>query len=210
LRIWPAEERLLSPILAAIFVPPVALAVLAVAVGKPLLVVGAISSLAGVAAWGEGFAWKPIERLEEWYAKSSFVTRRLLWRSHRRRLLPAARPTIERICRFALLASALAVSATVIAAAAGMLPPVQDAPLWMRVVRVVTKAFGYVATTSLVSAVFLKREIRSWDRQSASPLRASPVVSSVDVFRALDRPTPRFVARWVAFIAVLVLLYAQL
>lgn len=82
MRLWPAGERILSPFFLCLLFAVVGVVPVALLTGSPLRIIGAGGLVASVATW-EAEWLSPVTRLEERYATSAFVIRRLEWRERR-------------------------------------------------------------------------------------------------------------------------------
>jgi hypothetical protein len=203
---WPAEDRLLSPLTGGFLAAIAAAAAVAVAEHAPLRIVGAVVLVSNIGVWGDRWL-DPITRLEERYATSKLVASRLELRSRWRAACRAALPKLK-LARFGFVSVCVLILVVAIAlAGAGFAPSGPRVPAAIGAVRVISHLASYGGLATTVSLIFLWRATRWWDEQEESPLCLLPVVTTAEVLRKLSRPTPLAILRLVGLIGGLVLLY---
>jgi hypothetical protein len=206
MRLWPAGERILSPFFVCLFLAVVGVVPIALLTASPLRIIGAVGLAASFATWDVEWL-APIARLEERYATSAFVTRRLEWRARRRALLRMLLPKIMFVGRCSLCAVGAAGAVALLVGLCGVPAPGKHPSAPLRGAHILSYALSYAALIGTAGGRFLRREIRWWDEQAQTTLRPTPVVTTAEIFGRLSHPTAKAVARIVSFVSALVLLY---
>jgi hypothetical protein len=202
---WPAQERLLSPLVAAFLFLVGAAGIIAIAERQPIAVCSVLTAALAIASWGEQAATESVVRFERRYARSPFVSCRLERRSRRRALFRTAQPVVRRVAHVTSWGAAILLALTIIAATSGVLPPVEHAPGWMYSLRLVVRAVSYFAAVTAWASFMLSQAIRGWNKDAASPPRDLPIVTSREFLRSVNRPGPRAGAAVAILIASLLL-----
>jgi hypothetical protein len=203
----PSQERLLSPILVAIFLLLGASAIVFLVDGHPIKLGYLLVLAMTLPSWGEKTVINSIDQFERRHARSPFVAWRLERRSRRRTALRKTERTARRVACLCLSGVVISVGMVVAGAVSGVLPPITSAPAWMQVLRIVCHLLAYMAMVSVGGVLILREAIPRWDQQAESPARSLPIVTSRDFFRAIGQPLPGAVARAAAFLVALILLF---
>ena len=186
LQLWPAQERVLSPVALVVIGAPAALVGGALLSRDLKLLALALAALAAAIGDKRFFTVEWVARLDERFATSTFVERRLRRRAGRRdsirRLLPAAKTA----ARWTSIMVAVTASVAIAAGLAGFVPPANDPPLMLELVRVMTYTLSLTAFASVTFVVFAKPSVRDWDQAAGSALCASAVVSGAQLASRLE------------------------
>ena len=198
MRLWPAGERILSPFFVCLLFTVLGVVPVALLTGSPLRIIGAVGLVASVASWDAEWL-APIARLEERYATSAFVTRRLEWRARRRALLRMLLPRIMFVGRCSACAVGAVGVIAVVAGLCGVPVPTKHPSASLRGARALSYALSFTALVAVAGGRFLRREIRWWDEQAQTPLRPIPVVTAAEMFGRLSHPTAKAVVHGLWF-----------
>ena len=198
-RSWPAQERLLSPVLLAFFVSLAAIATLLVAEGHAIALVALFAFVCPVLAAGQR-AVAPLEPFERRYGKSQFVAGRLGRRFSRQRRLRRAAPRVRDLARLSfrtlVMTFVAAVALGIVLSSAGVQAPTGRPTAWMLMLHVLGYSVTYVALTIVVANFVLHDQIRDWNKRARSAPRDLPVVTAREFFARFDRPWPFVLMLW--------------
>jgi hypothetical protein len=200
-QLWPAQERVLSPVALVVIGAPAALVGGALLSGDPRLLALALAGLAAAIGDQRFFTVAWVARLDERFAMSTFVERRLRRRARRRdrirRLLPAAKA----VARRASILVAVAASVAIAAGLAGFVPPASDPPLLLELARVMTYTLSLTAFASFTFVAFAKPLVRDWDEAAGSAPCGSAVVSGAQLASRLEADAAVTAARVLGVLA---------
>jgi hypothetical protein len=127
LQLWPAQERVLSPVALVVIGAPTALVGGALLSGDLRLLALAIAALAAAIGDKRFFTVEWVARLDERFATSTFVKRRLRRRARRRDLIRCLLPAAKAVARWAGILVAGVASVAIAAGLAGFVPPASAA-----------------------------------------------------------------------------------
>jgi hypothetical protein len=201
-RSWPAQERLWSPVLVALFAVVAAAAGIMISEGHPLGLAALGGFVAAAMSAGER-AVAPLDGFDKRYAASRFVFDRLMRRSRQQKRLRRAAPRVRRLARLSLKASAITLTVAIGIAfalsAAGARAPGPHPPVWMLSLHVAGYAIGYASLVAVSATVVLHGAIREWDQWDASPRRDLPVITTRELFSRLSGPRQFAALIWLTF-----------
>lgn len=204
LQVWPVQERVLSPVALVVIGAPAALVGGALLSRDLKLLALALAAFAAAIGDKRFFTVEWVARLDERFATSTFVERRLRRRARRRdgirRLLPAAKT----VARWTSIMVAVTASFAIAAGLAGFVPPASDPPLMLELVRVMTYTLSLTAFASVTFVVFAKQSIGDWDQAAESALCASGVVSGAQLASRLEGDAAVTAARVLGTLAFVV------
>ena len=127
-----------------------------------------------------------VARLDERFATSTFVERRLRRRARRRDLIRRRLPASKTVALWTSILVAVTASVAIAAGLAGFVPPASDPPLLLKLARVMTYTLSLTAFASVTFVAFAKPSVRDWDDAAGSALCASAVVSGAQLATRLE------------------------
>ena len=201
LQLWPAQERVLSPVALVVIGAPAALVGGAVLSGDLRLLALALAGLAAAIGDKRFFAVEWVARLDERFATSTFVEPRLRRRARRRDLIRRLLPAAKTVARWTSILVAVTASVAIAAGLAGFVPPTSDPPLPLELTRVMTYTLSLTAFASVTFVAFAKPSVRDWDEAAGSALCASAVVSGAQLAARLESDAAVTAARVLGIVA---------
>jgi hypothetical protein len=203
----PAQERVVSPLPAALFSAFGAIAATALLAGDIKRLALALGAIATAILSTRLFELSWLARLEERYATSAHLARRLRRGARCRRVIRRSVPHVAVVTRVTAGLLATVVALLVGAGVGGLSLPLHDPPWWLVAARVATHTLSYIAVLAAGFVWVARSCIRSGDNAAASPHCASPVVSSADLASRFAREDALTVAGalWLLSFAVVAL-----
>ena len=203
---WPAGERVLSPFFACLLLAVLGVVPVALFTGSPLKIIGAAVLIGNVVTWDPEWL-QPITLLEERYATSGFLARRLSRRERRRGHARATLPTVKLAARCSSRFLVVLLVVAVMAAVSGVPVPRNHPAMALRVGHVAFYSLSYVGTFIIFAGLVLRNEVGSWNQQAQTGLRPTAVVTTTEIFGRLSRPRAKTAARLVCLVGGVALLY---
>lgn len=202
LQLCPAQERVLSPVALVVIGTPAALVAGALLSGDLTLLTLALAALAAAIGDKRFFTVQWVANLDERFATSTYLERRLRRRARRRnatrRLLPAAKA----VARWTSVLVALTGGVAIAAGLAGFAPPApaSSPPPLLELTRVITYTLSLTAFASIAFVAFAKPAVRDWDQAAGSALCPSAVLSGTQLASRLESDAAVTTARLLATI----------
>lgn len=204
-RLWPAQERVLSPVAGLLLGALATLSVVALARGDLRLLALGLGALGAVIADRRFFEVAWLARLDERYATSGLLQRRLHRRSRRRVLVRRLLPVVSATAR----TSALLLTATLIGllggALAGLAIPGLLPPTVIAIAGVVTRTLSYVGMTSVAFVLMARPYVRDWDQGVQSALCETAVLSGKQLSARLEHDGAITLARLLGLLSLAIL-----